>query len=114
MASQFHMDVSEVENELLKLQNDIQIKSMATGGSFWNLLIEEKYPNVRKCAMYLTAFFGSTYLCESTFSHMKHVKSKHRSTMTDDQLDVCLWLAVSTYTPNYIKLADNLQCQSSH
>ena len=108
------MGVSEVESELLKLQNDIQIKSMAIEGSFWNLLIEEKYPNIRKCVMYLTAFFGSTYLCESAFSHMRLIKSKQRSTMTDDHLDVCLRVAVSTYTPNYKKLTDNLQCQSSH
>ena len=52
MATLFNMDTSEVENEILKLQNDIQIKSMATGGSFWNLLSEEKYPNVRKCSMF--------------------------------------------------------------
>ena len=56
MATLFNMDTSEVENEILKLQNDIQIKSMATGGSFWNLLSKEKYPSVRKCSMYLTAF----------------------------------------------------------
>ncbi|XP_042221307.1 EPM2A-interacting protein 1-like [Homarus americanus] len=110
MASVFNMDISEVENELLKLKNDIQIKSRATGGRFWNLLSEEKYPIVRKCAMYLTAFFGSTYLCESTFSHMKHIKSKYRSTMSDEHLDAGLRLAVTAYSPNYTKLADNMQC----
>ncbi|XP_042232351.1 SCAN domain-containing protein 3-like [Homarus americanus] len=107
------MDISEVENELLKLQNDIQIKSMATGGSFWNLS-EEKYPNISKCAIYLIAFFGSTYLCESTFSHMKHIKSKYQSTMSDEHLDACLRLAVTACSPNYTKLADNKQCQPSH
>ena len=76
MASTFYMDVSEVENELLKLQNDIQIKSMAAEGSFWNLFTERKYLYIRKCVIYLTAFFGSTYPCELAFSHMKHIKSK--------------------------------------
>ncbi|XP_042218620.1 EPM2A-interacting protein 1-like [Homarus americanus] len=104
------MDISEVENEFLKLKNDIQIKSRATEGSFWNLLSEEKYPNVRKCAMYLTAFFGSIYLCESTFSHMKHIKSRYRSTMSDEHLDACMRLAVTASSPNYTKLADNMQC----
>ena len=114
MATLFNMDTSEVENEILKLQNDIQIKSMATGGSFWNLLSEEKYPNVRKCSMYLTVFFGSTYLCESTFSHLKYIKSKYRSTLSDEHLDACLKLAITNYSPNYTKLADSMQCQSSH
>ena len=77
MATLFNMDTSEVESEILKLQNDIQMKSMATGGSFWNLLSEEKYPNVKICSMSLTAFFGSTYLCESTFPHLKFIKPKY-------------------------------------
>jgi len=32
---------------------------------FWKLLVEEKYPSLRRCALNLTALFGSTYLCES-------------------------------------------------
>ncbi|XP_042220383.1 general transcription factor II-I repeat domain-containing protein 2-like [Homarus americanus] len=102
------MDIYEVENELLKLKNNIQIKSRVTGGSFWKLLSEEKYPNIKKCAIYLTAFFGSTYLCESTFSHMKHIK--YRSTLSDEHLDACLRQAVTAYSPNYTKLADYMQC----
>ena len=114
IASQCYMDTSGVENELLKLQSDIQIKLIASEGSFWKYMTEEKYPNIRKCAMCLLDFFGSTYLCESTISHMKHIKSKNRSTLTDDHLDACLRLAVSAYTPNYMKLVDNMQCQQSH
>ena len=36
----------------------------------------------------LTALFGSTYLCESAFSHVTIIKSKYRSTITDDHLEV--------------------------
>ncbi|RXN38679.1 general transcription factor II-I repeat domain-containing 2A-like protein [Labeo rohita] len=85
----FHLDNSAVENEILTLQNDIEIKSRATPGmtgQFWNLLPEQKYHNLRICAFNLTALFGSAYLCECPFSHMKIIKSKYRSTMTDDHL----------------------------
>lgn len=37
----------------------------------------------------MTALFGSAYLCESAFSHRKSIKSKYRSTMTDDHIEVC-------------------------
>ena len=83
----FHLNSSEVEDKILTLQADLQIKTR-TDGQFWNLLIEDKYPNIRKCATFLTALFGSTYLCESAFSYKKIVKSKNRSTMTDEHLEV--------------------------
>ncbi|KAJ8400920.1 hypothetical protein AAFF_G00392740 [Aldrovandia affinis] len=60
------------------------------------------------------ALFGSTYLCESAFSHMKIIKSKYRSTMTDDHLVACLRLVTSCYNPDYEKLASFSQCQRSH
>ena len=45
----FHLNSSEVEDEILTPQADLQIKARAHG-QFWNLLIEDKYPNIRKCA----------------------------------------------------------------
>lgn len=118
--SLFDLESSAVEDEILTLQNDIELKARSTAaqpgehGVFWNLLTEQKYPNLRRCALNLTALFGSTYLCESAFSHMKIIKSKYRATMTDDHLAACLRLATSSYTPDYEKLASSSQCQVSH
>ena len=56
---------------------------------------------------------GSTYLCQSAFSHMKISKSKYHSTMTNGNLEVCLRLAPSSYCPDYENLADFIQCKSS-
>lgn len=117
IVSLFHLDNTAVENEILTLQNDIEIKSRATSdtnGEFWNLLTEQKYHNLRKCAFNLTALFRSTYLCECAFSHMKIIKSKYRSTMTDDHLLACLRLATSSYCPDYEILAASSQCRRSH
>ena len=118
VASLCNLDSSAVEDEIIKLQNDIEIKSRATQlgtkGEFWELLMSEKYPNLRRCAMNITALFGSTYLCESAFSHMKFIKSKYRATMTDEHLVACLKLATSSYNPDFDKLASSSQCQVSH
>lgn len=113
IATLFHLNSSGVEDEILSLQADIELKARAHG-HFWNLLTEKKYPNMRKCATSLTALFGSTYLCESAFSHMKIIKSQYRSTMTDEHLEMCLRLAVSSYRPDYASLADSMQCKSSN
>lgn len=70
---------------------------MAISGSkrdFWHL--EQKYPNLRRCGLKLTALFGFTYLCE-----MKIMKSKHCSTMTDGHLVACLRVATICYCPDY-------------
>ncbi|KAL2087224.1 hypothetical protein ACEWY4_018283 [Coilia grayii] len=112
IATLFHMNAPAVEDEMLTLQSDIRLKSRAHG-QFWNLLTEEKYPNMRKCATSLTALFGSTYMCDSAFSHIKIIKSKYRSTMTDDHLEACLRLATSSYCPDYATLSHSLQCRSS-
>lgn len=69
------------------LQSDIELKSRATSypkGGFWHLLLEQKCPNLRRRASNLTALFGSTYSCEAAFSHMKIIKSRYRSPVTDD------------------------------
>ena len=65
-------------------------------------MVAEKYPNFRGCA---------TYLCESAFSHMKIIKSKYISTMTDNHLVACLRLATSScYTSDSEKLTSFSQC----
>ena len=118
--SLFDLESSALEDEILTLQNDIEIKARSTSAQpgehevFWKLPMQEKYPNLRRYALKLTALFGSNYLCESAFSHMKIIKSKYRSTMTDDHPAACLRLATSSYTPNYKKLASSSQCQVSH
>ena len=59
-ANAFHLEMciqAAVEDEILTLQADIQLRSR-THGQFWNLFTEEKYPNMRKCATSLTALFG--------------------------------------------------------
>lgn len=118
--SLFGFESSILEDEILTLQNDIAIKARSTSAQpgehvmFWILLVAEKYPNLRRCALNLTALFGSTYLCESAFSHMSIIKSKYRSAMTDGHLAACLRLATSSYSPNYEKLASSSQFQVSH
>ena len=61
IAMLFHLNSSGVEDEILTLQADIQLKARAHGQQFWNLLTEGKYPNMRKCATFLTALFVSLF-----------------------------------------------------
>ncbi|XP_026816124.1 general transcription factor II-I repeat domain-containing protein 2A-like [Rhopalosiphum maidis] len=93
--------------------NNIFLKARGSETNFWNLLSEEKYPGFRNVALQLHSYFGSTYLCETEFSHMKMIKTEFRSTLSDDHLEQCLRLAVSNYSPDYDQSANDMQCHTS-
>ncbi|MBN3296755.1 GTD2A protein, partial [Amia calva] len=112
--SVFNLDKADIKNEIITIQNGIQLKYRASDATFWALVSTTKYPEIKKVALCIKSLFGSTYLCESAFSSMKIVKSKYRSTMTDAHLNDCMRLALTKYTPNFNKLADDRQCQASH
>ena len=116
IGSLFQLDITAVEEEMVSLQNDIEMKSRASieREKIWKVLSEEKYPNIKKCAFYLLSCFGSTYLCESVFSYMKIIKSRYRSVMTDQHLLACLRLATTSYCLNYEEIVTSSQCQVSH
>jgi hypothetical protein len=51
--------LSDLEEEILKLQSDIPLKARASEKKIWNLLHEEQYPGLRSVALHLTEFFGT-------------------------------------------------------
>ena len=69
------------------------------------------YPNLSTVALRAIFPFASTYLCESGFSALMHIKSKTRN-----QLDVedDMRIAISKTQPRILRLACNMQQQKSH
>ncbi|XP_041828455.1 general transcription factor II-I repeat domain-containing protein 2A-like [Melanotaenia boesemani] len=78
----------ELQLELCELQSDpfFQAKGNERGILFWRLLPESRFPLLRDFALSMASMFGSTYICESNFSTMKHIKSKERNRLTDETL----------------------------
>ena len=64
--------------------------------------------------MKISTLFGSMYLCEQTFSHMKLLKSLMRSRLTDEHLHQCLRLAVTRMELDIQLLTSQMQAHSSH
>ena len=52
-------------------------------------------------------FFGTTYCCESLYSTIKFVKSKHRSQLTNQHRTKFLRTALSNFKPNFKNLTKN-------
>ncbi len=64
----------ELQLELIQLQKDPTLKNSDKNGiDFWKLMSEEKYPKLRNFAMKMHSMFGSTYICECTFSLLKSI-----------------------------------------
>ncbi|KAK0146239.1 General transcription factor II-I repeat domain-containing protein 2 [Merluccius polli] len=74
----------------------------------------EKFSCLRDIALPLLSVFGSTYLCEQVFSHMKHVLSPTRSRLTTEHSEACLQLKVTNYMPQITELSQAKQGQGSH
>ncbi|XP_050503442.1 EPM2A-interacting protein 1-like [Diabrotica virgifera virgifera] len=104
----------ETELEIVTLQNDLCLKSVAGKENFWCLVSKQKYPILVNVALKISALFCSTYLCESTFLNMKFIKNKYRSRVTDEHLDSCIRLGITNNQPDVKKLTDMMDCQSSH
>ncbi|GFQ74704.1 uncharacterized protein TNCT_143011 [Trichonephila clavata] len=107
-------NIEDLELEIINLQSDIILKAHSNDKMFWNLVDENKYPILRKCALKIYSYCATTYNCESLFSNMKYLKSKYRTKLNDLHLDNCLRTGNSKYIPNYKKLAENMDTQVSH
>ena len=47
------------------------------------------------------SIFGSTYICEQSFSYMKINKNKHRCPLTDVNLQALMRISTTNMTPNF-------------
>lgn len=95
---------SDVQLELIDLQSDAVLAEHFKSGSlldFYSSLKEENFPNIRRPAQKMFVLFGSTYICEQTFSVMAFPESRSRSSLTDDHLSAVLRISTSDVQPDF-------------
>ena len=66
----------------------------------WNA-IPDTYMSMKKYAFGVLSIFGSTYACEQLLSTMNYNKNKHHSRLTDDSLQSCVKMKVTSYSPQF-------------
>ena len=101
------------QEEFIELINDINAKELFTEVPvirFWCKMVNT-YPKVSKLAIKMLLPFPSTYLCESGFSTMFHIKTKHRNRLSVEDDMRC---AIANTEPDIKKLAALKQAQPSH
>jgi hypothetical protein len=89
-------EASEIyQLELADMQTNDELKEAfhsSTREQFYKCLPDSKFSNIKGVARKMLTVFGSTYICEQTFSRMKLIKSKFRTRMTNEHLLHCLRL----------------------
>ncbi|XP_034260429.1 general transcription factor II-I repeat domain-containing protein 2-like [Pantherophis guttatus] len=115
----FSVDIEIVDPifqmELAELQNCDSLKDAFKSSSlthFYASLPSETYPHLRNHALKMVTIFGSTYVCEQTFSRMKRLKSPTRSRLTDEHLHHLLRLAVTNMEPDIDYLISQKQAHT--
>ena len=95
--------------ELIYLQNDRVLKekyrNAGSAARFYENFPRERFPEIFKLAVKITCMFGSTYVCESTFSLMKFIKSRLRNAISDSHLSAALRLVCSKISPQISALS---------
>uniref|UniRef100_UPI00358FAF2C general transcription factor II-I repeat domain-containing protein 2-like n=1 Tax=Myxine glutinosa TaxID=7769 RepID=UPI00358FAF2C len=76
--------------------------------------VPKKFSCLWNFALALLSVFGSTYLCEQIFSHMKNVLSPSHSRLTTDHSKACVQLKVTNYNPQIMEISKGKQGQGSH
>jgi len=62
----------------------------------WKLVKKDRFSELKDLTLKLHSMFGNTYVCESTFSTMKQVKSINKIRMVDEIPDDSVRLAPLT------------------
>lgn len=114
----------EMQTEIIYLQHHNALKSkykeiISTPTSqdyvgFWKFLPVLDFPNLHDFALRYSCRFGSTYVCEQSFSVMNMIKTKYRSKLTDSHLKHLILLASSKVDPNIDDILSNMQVQKPH
>lgn len=99
--------------ELIELQYDSMLRHHYSNNDLLTFYTKyfpvTRYPKLTVHAKIMLCLFGSTYLCETTFSKMNFAKNKYRTSLTDMNLENTIRLSTTSIIPNIDQLVDRGQ-----
>ncbi|KAJ4930510.1 hypothetical protein JOQ06_024821 [Pogonophryne albipinna] len=90
---------------------ELKVKFQAVSLPQYWLYVKKDYPALAERALKSLLPFATTYLCESGFSTLKVLKTKHRARL---QVDNDIRLALTNLKPRIDKLCRRHQAHPSH
>lgn len=103
--------------EIIDIQNDQGLRNKFNEGdllNFYRCIDKNMYKELRINALKCASLFGSTFLCEQTFSILNNNKTKNRNRLANESLEAVLRVATSKFEPNIKKIVSTMQCHASN
>jgi len=121
-SSPFSVDPNDAPDhlqlELIELQCDVECRNhyqQLPLGNFYRQLDKDRFQEIRTFAKKMLSLFGSTYLCEKTFSVMNINKNRVRTRLSDSHLRDVLRIKTTAFEPDLACLLQlKHQYQPSH
>ncbi|XP_042338408.1 SCAN domain-containing protein 3-like [Plectropomus leopardus] len=110
------LDEAAFQLELIDFQTSSLVSDALRAQSledFW-IACSEEYRWIKKLAFYVLTMFPSTYTCELSFSSMNAIKTHARNRLTRKNLENCLWIKLTSMSPDIQKIVTEGRCQFSH
>ncbi|KAM4598750.1 protein FAM200A-like [Polymixia lowei] len=107
---------ARLQENLMDLSSDRGLKmahAEKTLTEFW-CDVEKEYPELGKHGLTELLPFGSTYMCEVTFSALTHIKTKQRNRLNVENSLVTAVATLPPVPPEISKLMNDKQAQVSH
>lgn len=101
--------------EIIDLQpQDILKDSFKASPLLFFAELPASFSKIKNIAAKYFSMFGSNYVCEQAFSHMRKIKNPYRSRLTDDHLHHVLRASTSNFNVEIENIINNIQQQKSH
>lgn len=110
----FSVSKTSLNHDISLLAEEIQAKNESIDGMWRRLILDHSFLVLDKIIPKFLCMFGSTYVCEATFSSLVRRKSKYRTNLTENSLESEIRCELCTVKPDFHKLVENQQCHPSH
>lgn len=110
----FNVSKTSLNYDISLLAEESQGKNELIDGMWRRLMSDHSFMFLNDLIPKFLCMFGSTYVCEATFSSLLRRKSKYRSMLSQNSLESELRCELCTTKPDFRKIIDNMQCQPSH
>lgn len=108
LTAQIEEQSLDLQAELCDLQCDLSLKTRSEKGvDFYKILNASHYPSLRNFGLRIFSMFGSTYLCERSFSKMKLIKNDKRSSLSDESLSSLMRTSSSNISVDISSLVES-------
>lgn len=110
----FNTKKSHLEFDIALIKDETCLPNEMSGALWKRLISDCNFMVLQNIVPRFLCMFGSTYVCESTFSSLARRKNKFRSSLSQDNLESEIRCELNDSKLDYNKLVQMKECHPSH